>query len=241
MNKWDEKAKNYTRYEQGNDRFEAKILGALEELHVSLDDKKIIDIGCGTGVYTLRVAQKALHVDGIDSSKEMLNVLREDAKELHLNNIVTIISSWSEYKIKSDKYDIALCTMSPAVNDEYTYKKMSDCAHIKIYLGWAGKRSSMVLEKIFEAHNKTYIPPNGAQKLKKWLDNKKIPYQLLAFDEERETKKEFEKALKNFVWHLEVRGIIPDENKIREVLESCCDKDKNIIENMTNHMNLIAW
>jgi len=241
MSKWDEKAKNYSRYTEGEDRFEANVLKSIESLHVSIKDKSIIDIGCGTGVYTLRVAGQALHVDGVDSSKEMLEVLKKDAKELNLTNIETFVKSWDQFTLPPEKYDIALCTMSPAVNNEESYTKMTDCAKTKIYLGWAGKRSSAVLEEIFKIHNKTYTPPNGAEKLRKWLDSKSIVYQLLEFDEERETKKEFEKALENFAWHLEVRGVVPDRNKIRKVLEEFCDKDRNIIEKMTNHMNLIVW
>ncbi len=241
MSKWDEKAKNYSRYTEGEDRFEANVLQSIKNLHVNIKNRSIIDIGCGTGVYTLRVAQKALHVDGIDSSKEMLEVLKEDAKILNLTNINTFVKSWDQFILPTKKYNIALCTMSPAVNNEENYIKMTNCATTKIYLGWAGKRSSAVLEEIFKAHDKTYTAPNGAAKLRKWLDYKSISYQLLEFDEERETKKEFEKALENFAWHLEVRGVTPDKNKIKKVLEEFCDKDRNIVEKMTNHMNLLVW
>jgi SAM-dependent methyltransferase len=241
MNKWDEKAKNYSRYTEGDDRFEAKILQALKSLHVSFEAKSILDIGCGTGVYTLRIAKVASHVDALDSSAGMLEVLKEDAKKLGIKNISTKLTSWEDFKITGDKYDIAICTMSPAVSSASHFEKMTQCAKTKIYLGWAGKRSSNILERLVEVHNATYTHPNGAKQLCDWLDIEKKSYQVLPFDEQRLTQKEFKKALQNFKWHLEIRGITPDVDKIKKVLENFCDKDGLITENMANHMNLIVW
>ncbi len=241
MNKWDEKAKNYSRYTEGDDRFEAKILKAIKDLNFTFENKTVLDIGCGTGVYTLRIAKIALHVNGIDASKEMLEILKTDAKNLGITNITTEHTSWEAFKLPDKLYDFAICTMSPALSIDKDFEKMTKCAKTKIYLGWAGKRSSDVLNEMFKIHNVTFTPPNGAKKLQNWLDHEKKFYQLLPFDEERTTKKNFAQALENFTWHLEIRGITPNENKIKKVLEKFCDKDGNIIENMTNNMNLIIW
>lgn len=241
MSKWDEKAKNYSRYSEGDDRFEAKILQTLQDLHVEVQNKTAIDIGCGTGVYTLRVAQIALHVDAIDSSSQMLDALKEDATRLKLKNITTVHSSWDEFSLPKELYDVALCTMSPAVNNDENFKKMTTCAKTKVYLGWAGKRSSAILEKLFTVHDATYHHPNGAKKLSNWLDSQKIAYKILPFNEKRKTKKEFSKAFESFIWHLEVRGIIPNKSKIEKVLKEFCDKDGFVTEAMTNKMSLIIW
>lgn len=241
MNKWDEKAKNYSRYTEGNDRFEAKILQALNALHVELKNKNMIDIGCGTGVYTLRVAQIAHHVDALDSSKEMLEVLKEDAHMLNLENITTFHASWDEFSLPKSTYDVAICTMSPAVSTSENFHKMTTCAKTKVYLGWAGKRYSAILEEMVLAHHSIYTQPNGAEILTSWLDNKNISYTCLPFDEQRETKKEFDKALESFIWHLEIKGIKPDAQKVKKILELHCDKDGFVTEKLENMMNLIVW
>lgn len=241
MSQWNKKAKNYARYDEDEQRFEAKILRAVQELHVDIKGKKIIDIGCGTGVYTLRIAASATHVVGVDSAGQMLEILKEDAKKLNITNISTNVCSWDNYILPQEKYDIAICTMSPAVSNKENYQKMAQCADTKIYLGWAGKRSSAILEAIFEAHGETYNAPNGAASLENWLIQEKIAYKILPFEEHRESQKDFEAAVQNFAWHLEVRGVTPNHSKIKSVLKSLLNTENQIVESIHSHMHLILW
>jgi len=240
MNKWDKKAKNYSRYNEDETSFEQRIFQALDSLHVDFTDKTLLDVGCGTGVYTLHLAKKCLYVDGIDSSKEMLKILQNDAKKLNLTNINTIHEDWTSFTCK-EKYDFALTTMSPAIKVAADLEKIDNSANTKIYLGWAGKRYTHIIEKLFQVHDGIYIPPNGAQKVKDWLEKEKKYYQLVEFDEEKIRTREFDKSIENFMWHLEVRGIKPDREKIKKVLEWHCDEDGNVTETTVNHMNLIVW
>ncbi len=240
MNKWDEKAKNYARYQEGEDRFEAKVLEAVEDFGITFKDKTLIDIGCGSGVYTLRVAQSAKRVEALDFSKEMIKILKKDAKKLSLSNINYIVSTWSEYKPK-EIFDIALCTMSPAIKHEPELEKMHKYAKTKIYLGWFGQRDSHILDTIFKAHGKTYTPPNGAQRVEEWLIKNKIPYQDKIFSELKEKRREFEKAVENFSWHLEVRKAVPNEKIIRDTLKDFIDDKGCIKESIINQMKLLIW
>jgi len=240
MSKWDKKAKNYSRYSEKKDRFEKSIFDALTSLHVEFKDKKVLDIGCGTGVYTLHIAKKALHVDGIDSSKEMLEVLSQDAKRINLDNINTFHMDWEEFTCR-DVYDYAVCTMSPAVRSEQDLGKMDKCAKSKIYLGWAGKRDTSIMEALFKAHNSSYISPNGAKKVKEWLNSKGRFYHVLAFDEKKIRKRKFLEAVENFEWHLEVRGLAPNRDTIKSILRDFCDNENFVTEITISHFNLIVW
>ncbi len=240
MNKWDKKAKNYSRYSEDKDRFENRIFDALTSLHVEFKNKTLLDIGCGTGVYTLHLAKKCLHVDAMDSSKEMLEFLKQDAKKLNLNNINTLHVNWNSFTCKNN-YDYAFCTMSPAIHDDEDLKKMNNCAKTKIYLGWAGKRETRIMEALFEAHGSIYTPPNGAKKVKDWLNRQNKFYQVIPFEEEKVRTREFSEAVENFEWHLEVRGVKPNKNRIETVLKDFCDKDNFVTETTINHFNLIVW
>ena len=240
MTKWDKKAKNYSRYSEEKDRFEQLIFNGLDSLKVDFQNSSLLDIGCGTGLYTLHLAQKCSHIDGIDSSKEMLEVLKNDAKDLDLSNIDTYHVGWNEFKCK-DKYDYALCTMSPAIRLSEDLEKMSSCAKTKIYLGWAGKRDTQIIEQLFEAHGSKYFAPNGAKKVKEWLNSQNMFYQILEFDEEKVRTREFDKAVENFEWHLDVRGLKADRKIIIDVLEKFRDKDNLVTERTINHFNLIVW
>ncbi len=97
------------------------------------------------------------------------------------------------------------------------------------------------MEKLFEAHGSSYTPPNGAKKVKNWLSKQNKFFQVLPFEEEKVRKREFNEAVENFEWHLEVRGLKPNKEKIQTVLEKFRDKDNFITETTINHFNLIVW
>lgn len=241
MNKWDKKAEDYSRYTDDENSFEANVLKTIKDLHVDFKNKKVLDIGCGTGVYTLRIAKDALYVDGLDSSQEMLKLLNEDAKTLNITNITTYLSTWDAYKLPKEIYDIAICTMSPALKNSEDFQKMNDSSKIRIYLGWAGKRESQILQELFEAHGEIYSSPNGSKSLKDWLTVNNHFYQVIPFDENKVRTREFSKAIKNFKWHLEIRGIKPDEKLIKNILKKFSNENGEVKETTINHMNLIIW
>ncbi len=82
MNLWDKKAKSYARYNQKLNSIQEQSFKELEKLNISFKDKKIIDIGCGTGVWTLYLAQNAKETTALDNAKAMLEILKEDANKL---------------------------------------------------------------------------------------------------------------------------------------------------------------
>jgi len=240
MTKWDKKAKNYSRYNEDKESFEQGVFSGLDSLHVNFENKTLLDVGCGTGVYTIHLAKKCLHVDGIDSSKEMLEVLKIDATKLNISNIKTLHTDWTSFTCK-EKYDFALSTMSPALGTDEDIEKFTNIAKTKIYLGWAGKRDTEIIEELFKAHGSVYKAPNGALKVKNWLEENKKFYQMVPFDEEKIRTRKFDDSVENFMWHLDVRGIKPDIKIIKTVLNNFCDKDGYVTETTINHMNLIVW
>lgn len=240
-NKWDEKAKNYARYSPSQESFEADVLRKLESLGVDFKNKTVLDIGCGTGVYTIRVAKLAKSVDGLDFSNSMLEILRVDFEKLGIKNIKTYHTTWSDFVLPPFKYDIALCTMSPAIKTNDDLKKLHRSSAVKIYLGWAGVRDSTILDELFVAHGSVYSPPNGAKRVKKWLHVEGIEYRVENFEELKIKTRSFKEAVENYTWHLKIRGLEPDVQKIKEILNPLKNEDGNIVEKTVNKMDLIVW
>jgi len=241
QNKWDKKAHRYGRYTPEGDHLERIICDLMGEMGVDFAGKRVIDIGCGTGIYTLRVAQRATHVDALDISGEMIKILEEDTARYGFENIHPFHSGWEEFSLPDARYDYALSTMSPATHNAEGFAKMHRSAQTKIFLGWGAKRGTILLEELIAAHGATYTPPNGAVRLKEWLEAENIPYDLKEYPEEKVRSRPLAKAIEAYTWHLKVRDLTPDRERIEAILLRYMDTDGNVVERVTNHFNLIVW
>ena len=94
------------------------------EYGVDFNGKRILDVDCGSGMYTLRLARMAGSVTAVDVADEMLRLLREDAAAMGITNITTVCSGWDDFS-SDDYFDIVFASMTPAIeSDESTEKLM---------------------------------------------------------------------------------------------------------------------
>lgn len=68
--------------------------------------KSVLDLGCGTGLYSIPLKKKRFDVEGLDFSKDMLKELRKKTKKIKLYN-----RDMSDFKINK-KYDSVICLSS---------------------------------------------------------------------------------------------------------------------------------
>jgi len=241
IDKWDKKSRHYNRYTQDPRALEYTILRKITQAGIDFSQKQILDIGCGTGAYTLHIAAQAAHIDAVDISPEMLHILRKDAATAKIRNITTHADSWESYKLPAAPYDIAIATMFPALKTDAQFQKMHDAADTKLFLGWGGKRGTELIEALFEAHGGTYTPPNSATLLKQWLKEQHHPYRLIEHTEEKRRVKPLDQALENYAWHLKVRGMEPQQEKIKAILSRYRNGKGEVVETTLNYLNLIVW
>lgn len=208
---WDEKSTNYPRYSTKFDlSFEKSVLEFAIKNGVNFSSKSVLDIGCGTGVYTILIAKIAKKVLGIDISKEMIEILKADS----LSNITTQICDFSEFK-SNFKFDIVTSFMSPALFESKNIIKAYDLAKdTLIILGWAGKRDSEILKRAFEIHDFKYTAPNSFERFKDILGDKISASKLLDEVWVKEYLSEDE-LIKEQAWHLKMRGISPNLEALR--------------------------
>ncbi len=229
MNLWDKKAKTYARYQNTLNTIQKQTFEYLQNLKISFQDKSIIDIGCGTGVWTLHLAKEAKEILALDSANAMLEILQEDAKKLNLNNIKCKNLSFETWMQNNPnvKFDLAFLSMSPALQNEKDYTNFLNLAKIKIYLGWADYRKSDFLDPIFKYFN-TEFKGFYKKDLENYLLEKNIFFHKIVFDETRKVQRTKEEAIENALWHLSMNKITASketvssfvENNITETIES---------------------
>ncbi|EAI8629519.1 class I SAM-dependent methyltransferase [Campylobacter lari] len=223
MNLWNKKAKSYARYSSSLNEIQKATFAKLG----SLQGKIVVDIGCGSGVWTLHLAQKAKSVLGVDSSSAMLEILQEDAKTHAISNIKTLNLDFENfYKNNNTNFDLAFLSMSPALQNKKDYKAFLSLASKKVYLGWASRRKSSFLDPIFE-HFNTHFKGFYEEDLQSFLNAQNISYESEIFNEIRVVKRDKDSAIENALWHLSMNGINANKQELESFVK---DEVEEIIE-----------
>ncbi len=89
----------------------------------------ILDIGCGLGMFTVRFAQKARSVTGLDISDRMIAYARQNIEQNHLNNVSFINIPWQDIDLKDYRmekaFDLVFASLCPGISAAESLSKMS--------------------------------------------------------------------------------------------------------------------
>lgn len=80
----------------------------IKKLQKALSVRKtdtVLDLGCGTGLFTFSFVNKARRVIGIDISNKMLEIARTKAKKMKVKNVKFLKGDVEKLPIKSDSVD----------------------------------------------------------------------------------------------------------------------------------------
>ncbi|MSN96265.1 class I SAM-dependent methyltransferase [Campylobacter sp. FMV-PI01] len=217
-NLWDEKSKSYAKFDGKLSDFQIKFFEILDKFGVDFRNKNLIDIGCGTGLYTLYLAKFCKNVVGVDNSIGMIDELNQKKDEFEIKNISTILSSFDELQIK-DKFDIAFLTMSPAIKNEKDFQKFINLADLRVYLNWEKPRNSSLLEPFFAKFGRNTLNLT-IKNLMEFLNKNKISYQTEILNEVRTSHRNIEKSYENILWHLRINGLKFNEKEVFEMTKN---------------------
>lgn len=133
--KWDRVAENYQDvFLLGLNEYNSSLLCFWKENGMLPPGARVLDIGCGVGKYGTYLAELGCDVTLTDISAEMLRRAEE--------NMAKYQTPWAVYRcdfseatgeepVFADGFDLVISTMSPAVHDAATVRKMSEMSR-----GW---------------------------------------------------------------------------------------------------------
>ncbi len=119
------------------------VLNAQEE---QSKECEVLEIGCGTGAYTLNFAANYKHVTAVDMSEQMLCVLKQRAEEDKITNI-TYRQSLFENLPENKQYDFVFAAMCPAICDYESLMKFERLSKNHCCLVSVAKNSSSSLRR----------------------------------------------------------------------------------------------
>ena len=235
---WDKKAASYTRFTGKPSVFQRQLYAKIEEFGVKFENKSVVDIGCGTGVHTLFLAQICREITGMDISGEMLKVMLEDAAKFNISNLTAVQSDFKNFN-PNRVYDVAFSTMSPAIADEEDFSKFINLGEKRVYLWWNKPRYSSVLELFYEGFERRCFKEK-ANFFEEYLRRKNIAFNSCVLEESREQKRTLEEMTQNALWHLQIANFTHDKNAVRSRLESIA-KDGLVTEKIVSSMKLLVF
>lgn len=114
------------------------------------DINTILDVGCGVGNLSLKLAINVKEVNSLDYSPVMLKILEENAKEKKIENINIINKSWYDSWDEVPFADLVIASRSMEVKDmKEALLKLNNKANKKVVLTYK-KGGSFVSEEILE-------------------------------------------------------------------------------------------
>lgn len=217
---WERKAQTFPRFLSDSDDT-LEIMQFFRDNGANFKDKSAIDIGCGNGRFTFQLAKEAKSVLAVDISQKMLDNLCEDAKTLNFSNITTIQSAWEDFSTDS-KFDIALASLTPALNNKDGFiKAMGLFSEYFCYVGWGRFRTCTFMDAILREHGVKLELPVGLPNVLEWLKdlgakNVKHYYMKQNFTHKFKTKDEIVECIE---WNIEAHSAVADKQKVRDFVD----------------------
>lgn len=110
MNRFDIAAKEWD--SKPTSQLVAKTTSQTIREHISLENKKLLDYGCGTGLLAFSISDEANSVLGMDDSIGMVEVFNQKAKDFGFKNIKALRHNIDNEALPSQAFDIIVTSMT---------------------------------------------------------------------------------------------------------------------------------
>lgn len=125
----------------------------IEQTLPLTDDLTTLDIGCGSGVYSMALAPRVGQAIGVDISPKMIEYANARSKELGLDNAKFHCVDWSLADIDAlgfcGAFDVVFAHMTPAVADFHTFDKMNACCRNVCLMEKPTRRKDQLQDEVF--------------------------------------------------------------------------------------------
>lgn len=129
---WDRAAKDYAK-KSIPDITTNEFLSLLDQKELLTPNQEVLDIGCGTGRFSIAIANRVKSVTGVDVSENMIEIGKQKVEELGAKHVKLETRDWRELDIDAlnfrGHFNLVFAHMTPAICDYNTFDKMNLCSN----------------------------------------------------------------------------------------------------------------
>ncbi|MCR5090993.1 MAG: class I SAM-dependent methyltransferase [Oscillospiraceae bacterium] len=146
---WDSTAEEYLFQEKINFD-EDPFLRFVAEKTALTPEMRTLDVGCGTGAYSVAMAQRVAQADGVDLSPRMVELGTVYAKEHGIDNLRLRVCNWHDCDTEAirGKYDLVFAHTTPAVADCSTLLKLCEVSRSCCFLCRPARRTDRIFDEL---------------------------------------------------------------------------------------------
>lgn len=150
---WDSMAPDFSQFEMPTEE-NSSLMKLITEKGMIDKESIVLDVGCGAGKYSLALAEKCLHVVGLDLSPKMIEKALEKKEKMKVDNVEFHINNWHEFDLSNSdykgKFDLVIANMTPAVRSADTFLKIHEASKKHCVLTKPVKRYDPISDAIRE-------------------------------------------------------------------------------------------
>ncbi len=127
---WDKRAPSFNAHRsEGPDGHRRALVDKLAAKAGLGPQDEVLDIGCGSGQYSIMLAERVADVQGVDISPRMIEFARQNAVDARCPNAHFAVQDWENVRLNSQgwekRFKLVLASKTPAVNNLATLEKMN--------------------------------------------------------------------------------------------------------------------
>ncbi|HHW41674.1 MAG TPA: class I SAM-dependent methyltransferase [Syntrophomonadaceae bacterium] len=168
MDYWNRLAGRFERWagQERTGRRVARVLSWLEGQGVLQPGMDVLDIGAGTGVFTVPLARRGAKVTALEPAPAMLAALQKMVEAQGLTNVHFLDREWEKVDPVQEglagRFDVVFASLTPGVRDVETLEKMITCSRRWCFLcDYAGRRSAPGREELWRLLFSEEMPTPG--------------------------------------------------------------------------------
>ncbi|MGI5986054.1 MAG: methyltransferase domain-containing protein [Clostridiales bacterium] len=128
---WDTMAEQYRFFAIPNIQ-NSQLLQIMDREGMLKSDAKVLDVGCGTGLYGIALSKYVYSVTGVDISPKMIEYGKQKIQENEADNVTLNCLDWEKADLPrfgwDAEFDLAFAYMTPAISNWQSFLKLIDAS-----------------------------------------------------------------------------------------------------------------